>query len=409
MFRKILFWIHLPVGLIAGLVVLVMSFTGVMLTYERQILAKVDRNYNISKPDGAQRLPVEQLVSMAPKGPAAFSAVTLRSNPTEPAQLAMGQQGSIYLNPYTGAELGRGSEAVQNFFREVRNWHRWLAADEDNRETGKMITGASNAGFLFLVVSGLYLWFPRQLNWSQVRAVLLFRSGLSGKAWNFNWHNVIGFWTCIPLFFIVLGGMVISYPWASELVYTMTGSPPPPLKGGGRGPALKGGGRAGGGERGGREGRGGGGGSRAEMPLAARLEGVDTHWASVEKESAGWQSISLRIPESGRAPLVFTVDQGDGGQPQKRATVTVNRESGATERTTFQSGSAGAQWRSWLRFTHTGEYYGIIGQSIAGIASLGGVFLVWTGAAMALFRFNAWRRRRARQPAAEGELGGVTS
>jgi len=385
-FRKILFWIHLVAGLLVGSIVLVMSVTGVLLAYERQILATLDRDYNMERPAGSQRLSPEQLLATVTSG-ATPSAITLRSNPNEPVQLTVGQQGASYLNPYTGQVLGSGSEPARNFFREVRNWHRWLATDEKDREMGKAITGASNAAFLFLVVSGLYLWFPRQWIWPQFRAVMLFRSGLSGKAWNFNWHNAIGFWTCVPLFVIVLGGMVISYPWASDLVYTATGSKPPARGGGGRG------------------GRGGEG--RQALPLSVRTAGVDAQWARVEKEAGAWKSISLRVPDSAQAPLVFTVDEGDGGQPQKRSTVTVNRQSDTVERTTFQDGSAGQQWRSWLRFTHTGEYYGLIGQTIAGIASLGAVFLVWTGVAMTLFRFNAWRRRRNRQP--EAELEGVTS
>ena len=43
MFRKAIFWIHLSCGVAAGLVVLMMSVTGVILTYERQILAWQDR------------------------------------------------------------------------------------------------------------------------------------------------------------------------------------------------------------------------------------------------------------------------------------------------------------------------------------------------------------------------------
>ena len=37
--RKVLFWCHFTAGVCAGLVILLMSFTGVLLTYERQILA----------------------------------------------------------------------------------------------------------------------------------------------------------------------------------------------------------------------------------------------------------------------------------------------------------------------------------------------------------------------------------
>ena len=58
--------------------------------------------------------------------------------------------------------------------------------------------------------------------------------------------------------------------------------------------------------------------------------------------------------------------------------------------------STGRQWRSWLRFAHTGEVYGLAGQTVAGLVSAGGVFLVWTGLALTLRRFAAWRRRRER-------------
>ena len=81
--------------------------------------------------------------------------------------------------------------------------------------------------FLFLVMSGLYLWFPRKKTWASFRKILWFRGGLSGKARDFNWHNVAGFWCCVPLFFLVLSGVVMSYPWASNMVYRAAGSEPP--------------------------------------------------------------------------------------------------------------------------------------------------------------------------------------
>ena len=51
LFRKVLFWSHLTVGIIGGLVILMMSVTGVLLTYERQIIAWADpRNYQVAPP-----------------------------------------------------------------------------------------------------------------------------------------------------------------------------------------------------------------------------------------------------------------------------------------------------------------------------------------------------------------------
>jgi hypothetical protein len=41
-FRKILFRIHLGIGCLAGVVVFIMSTTGVLLAYERQIIHFLD-------------------------------------------------------------------------------------------------------------------------------------------------------------------------------------------------------------------------------------------------------------------------------------------------------------------------------------------------------------------------------
>ena len=50
-----------------------------------------------------------------------------------------------------------------------------------------------------------------------------------------------------------------------------------------------------------------------------------------------------------------------------------------------------------MRFAHTGEVLGIPGQTLAGLVSLGGVVLAWTGITLTLRRFAAWRgRQRAR-------------
>jgi len=60
----------------------------------------------------------------------------------------------------------------------------------------------------------------------------------------------------------------------------------------------------------------------------------------------------------------------------------------------FESLSPGRRLRSIVRFAHTGEALGLTGQTIAGVASFGAVMLVYTGVALSLRRFAAWRRRR---------------
>jgi hypothetical protein len=66
----------------------------------------------------------------------------------------------------------------------------------------------------------------------------------------------------------------------------------------------------------------------------------------------------------------------------------------------FLSYTRGRQLRSILRFAHTGEVAGIVGQTIAGLVSTGGAVLVITGLALAIRRFLAWvaRRSKSSQP-----------
>lgn len=43
MIRKTLFWLHLPVGVAAGLFIFIMAATGVVLSFERQITEFIDK------------------------------------------------------------------------------------------------------------------------------------------------------------------------------------------------------------------------------------------------------------------------------------------------------------------------------------------------------------------------------
>ena len=102
----------------------------------------------------------------------------------------------------------------------------------------------------------------------------------------------------------------------------------------------------------------------------------------------------MSIPDTAATTADFSIDQGNGGEPQKRHSVTLDAYNGSVvEWAPFNSQSAGRQARSWVRFLHTGEALGIFGQTIAGLASLAGVLLTYTGLALCLRRFRNWLRK----------------
>jgi len=220
------------------------------------------------------------------------------------------------------------------------------------------------------------------LSLKYLRNVIWFRRGLPAKARDFNWHNVIGFWSAIPLFIIVLSGVVISYTWAGNLVYRIVGETPPAPRAN-QAPANA---------------------AKQKEPGAEPTgSSLDTGslWTRAEQQVSGWQSITLQLSQSVNGPATFSIDQGNGGQPQKRAQLTLDRKTGNVVRfEPFSSNTRGRQLRSILRFAHTGEVLGVVGQSIAGLVSGGGMFLVWTGFALAWRRLRGWLARRAKSKSA---------
>jgi uncharacterized iron-regulated membrane protein len=394
-FRTVLFWAHLAAGTIAGIVVLIMCVTGVALTYEKQMIEWADRRaWTAPSPADAMRLPPETLLAKVAEAQpgAAPTGLTLRANPSAPATVMLEGNKALLVDPYTGSIIGEPPAALREFFRTMTSWHRSIAMQGEQRATGRLITGASNLAFLFIVISGMYLWLPRIWTRIQFKQILWFRRGLPAKARDFNWHNVIGIWSAVPLAIVVAGAVPISFPWASDLVYRVVGEVPPPRPGAPPAGATRGAATR-------NEVRGEGEqGSRRDVSL----EGINAGWDLATTQVSSWRTISVRLTGP-RASLVYTVDTGYGGQPDKRGTLTVNRATGEVEKwETFDALSPGRRLRSWLRFAHTGEIYGLTGQTLAGLVSFGGAVLVYTGIALALRRCAAWIKRR-RAPVAEME------
>ena len=368
-FRSLIFWPHLVCGVAAGIVILVMSATGVLLTYEKQMIAWADQQRMPVVAADAPTLSIADLVRSIDTATGETPAsVAVPASIDEPA-LAMVGQRRLLVDRRTGQLLGDSAPRLRAFFRTVTDWHRWLALAGQQRALGKAVTGWANLIFAFIVLSGMYLWLPRLWRWRQVRAILWFRGGLRGKARDFNWHNAIGIWSAVPLFLVVISALPISFPWASNLVYRLAGEAPPAATP--RTPPDA---------------------ERAASKVSVPLDGLEAAWARAVSQAEGWRSITVRVPTSEQAPFVFTIDRGYGGQPQLRGTLTVARDAAQPVKwETFAEQSRGRRARSISRFLHTGEVLGLAGQTIAGLVSLGGVVLVWTGLALTWRRFRAWR------------------
>ena len=197
---------------------------------------------------------------------------------------------------------------------------------------------------------------------------------MKGKARDFNWHNVFGLWCAVPLFIVAGTAVFFSYSWSSDLLYAVTGeerSAP-----GGRGP------------------RGGSAGNGQEQESTPDFTGLDALWQQAAGLEPNWKLITIRLSERPQAPVSFTLDRGNGFRPDLRTTVLLDRRtSEVVRRVEYADNPKAANARSWIRWLHTGEAGGIVGQTLAGIVSLAACFLVYTGWMLSWRRFQAWRAR----------------
>lgn len=386
-FRKSLFWVHLVAGVICGVVIAVMCFTGVVLAFEKQLVAWSERDArHVVVPDTAPAsLGVEALLSrVRAEFPASRpTAITFSSNPRVAVVVSLGRDEAVFVDPYTGALRKPASTRMHAFMHTMEEWHRFLALSGDQRPVGKMINGICNIAFFLLAVTGVYLWVPKptRRSWSTVRARLLFQRGLAGKARDFNWHSVIGLWSSAVLIVLTLTAVPISFRWGNALVYRLVGETPPAQPGppGSAAPVVP----------------------LTPVPGAEPL-GREAQLNAVKEAFPGWEQITLRLgtvprgnppasPEN-RAPepqpLTFTVKEPEAWPRTATSTAVVNPYTGELiRREAFSDQTAGRQLRIWSRFLHTGEALGWPGQLVAGLASLGGCVLVYTGFALSWRRF----------------------
>lgn len=141
--------------------------SGILSAFERQINAWVDRWVQFSR---RQTLAVEFVAHRANRNPKEPPTITVRAAPEAPIELAYGRERILYVDPASGKVVGEASRSTRGLFASVERIHR-------------------------------------------------FRGALRGRARDWNWHNRIGFWSAIPLFFIVLSGVIMSYGWANNLLY----------------------------------------------------------------------------------------------------------------------------------------------------------------------------------------------
>ncbi|MEJ1972891.1 MAG: PepSY-associated TM helix domain-containing protein [Lacunisphaera sp.] len=436
LFRQIIFWSHLVIGLTGGLVIAMMAVTGTTMAFEKQLVAWAERDVALVKSTDAPRRPLDELQKAfrAAQPESRLSAITVSANPAAALIFTAGREDIFYVDPYSGEIHPASAPKLRSFLHTMEECHRWLTLSGDKRNLGKAVTGAAASLFLLLAISGLYLWWPRSLSWRGFKAGLAFNFQLAGKARDFNWHNVIGFW-CLPMLLITtLTGVIMSYRWANDALFRLAGTEPPAQEAPPAQPVFE---------------------IKRPSPDARPL-GYDVLLASVRKDFPLWDSMTLRVggnqrgqrpggntaagvpaaganaptpaktgspgaaaqnpearrerpagggggagePRRGPQPVALSVHESNQWPRTASTALTLNPFTGEVlKREAFSDQSTGRQARFWARHLHTGEALGLVGQILQTISSLGALFLVYTGFALGWRRFfNKQKSAPAAQP-----------
>jgi uncharacterized iron-regulated membrane protein len=398
-----IFWLHLTAGAMTGTVIFVMCVTGVLLAFERQIVAFLERDTRTvtSPASDVPRLSLDRLVDNARKTvpTGALSGITVSVDPTLATIVNFGRELTVFVDPYSGAVQGAGGSAIRDFFRLVTDWHRWLGTDGNRREMGRAVTGACNAAFMVLIMSGFYLWWPRRWTCLALQTVTIPSFRLRGKPRDWNWHNAVGFWSAPVLLGITVTGLVISYQWAGNLIYTLTGSEPPPRAVAspgavGRTPDGRAARqpRAEGGDATGQQGRATDAAASTSTPARASLDAL---FDVAAQQAPHWRLMTMRLPQRAMPQVTILIEEADSLHPYPRSTLTLDAATaGVVKWEPFAEYNLGRSIRSWVRPMHTGEAGGLIGQFIAALASFGGAVLVYTGLALACRRLWQFGKRQ---------------
>jgi uncharacterized iron-regulated membrane protein len=371
--RKLFFWCHLAVGVAFGALIFVKAITGICLVFEGPLEKWAERAQRVVEPPApnAPHLTFADIVGRAQAANAARepNGITIKSDPTASVAVNFGRDGgNLYVDPYTGEVLGGDSE-VHKAMEWIEGVHRWFGF----RNAGKPVSGAATIGFFLLALSGLYLWRPATWTRLKVKSITVFNPALSGKARDWNRHNVIGFWLAPFLLVITSTGLIMSYAWANNLLYRATGNEPPPIQRDGAMRSIhKGDDRIA---------------QLEERPMLS----VDELLKKVKQKVPSWVSISVRFPQKPGGPVTTQIVESEPSIGLAvRSQATLDAQTGDLEKwEPFSAVNAGRKARIWARYLHTGEAGGAVGQFLALLSAAGASLLVWTGFSM------TWRRWRS--------------
>ena len=379
-FRNIHLWLSVPFGILITLI----CFSGAALVFEKEVMELCHRELYFVKKVEAAPLPMEQLMTkVAATLPDSVSVtgVNISSDPERAYQVTLSKprRASMYVDQYTGEITGKYERAP--FFNFMFRMHRWLLdsmKQDGGIFWGKMIVGTSTLMFVFVLISGVVVWWPRTR-----KALKNSLKIVANKGWRRFWYDLHvagGMYALVFLLAMALTGLTWSFQWYRTGFYKTFGVEVQSSMGHGNAAAnstAKGGKREGKPE--GREGRG------------AHRYSPYTNWQQVYEQLAEANPDYKQISVSDGSASVAVPRFGNQRGPDRYKFNPRNGE--ITETTLYKDLDNSGKIRGWIYSVHVGSWGGMLTRILTFVAALIGASLPLTG-------YYLWIRKKIkRRPA----------
>lgn len=379
-FRNIHLWLSVPFGILITLI----CFSGAALVFEKEVMELCHRELYFVKKVEAAPLPMEQLMTkVAATLPDSVSVtgVNISSDPERAYQVTLSKprRASMYVDQYTGEITGKYERAP--FFNFMFRMHRWLLdsmKQDGSIFWGKMIVGTSTLMFVFVLISGVVVWWPRTR-----KALKNSLKIVANKGWRRFWYDLHvagGMYALVFLLAMALTGLTWSFQWYRTGFYKTFGVEVQPSMGHGNAAAnatAKGGKRDGKPE--GREGRG------------AHRYSPYTNWQQVYEQLAEANPDYKQISVSDGSASVAVPRFGNQRGTDRYKFNPRNGE--ITETTLYKDLDNSGKIRGWIYSVHVGSWGGMLTRILTFVAALIGASLPLTG-------YYLWIRKKIkRRPA----------
>lgn len=390
-FRNIHLWLSVPFGILITLI----CFSGAALVFEKEVMELCHRELYFVKKAEAAPLPMEQLMTkVAATLPDSISVtgVNISSDPERTYQVTLSKprRASMYVDQYTGEIMGKYERAP--FFNFMFRMHRWLLdsmKQDGGIFWGKMIVGTSTLMFVFVLISGVVVWWPRTR-----KALKNSLKIVANKGWRRFWYDLHvagGMYALVFLLAMALTGLTWSFQWYRTGFYKTFGVEVQPSMGHGNAAAnatAKGGKR----EKS-PEGRSGRPGNRGEKP-EDRGEHSESREGRKRSPYTNWQQVYEQLAEANPDYKLISVSDGSAsvalprfGNQRGTDRYKFNPRNGEiTETTLYKDLDNSGKIRGWIYSVHVGSWGGMLTRILTFIAALVGASLPLTG-------YYLWIRR----------------